>query len=67
MAGPSYESVASRVLRFPRAASQQARNRLTALFTAAATQAPVARAQRSQRSTPATCRYMLRSMRRQQD
>jgi hypothetical protein len=57
------ESVASRVRRFPRAASREARTRLAALFAPVESQAPVA--QRSQRATPSTCRYMLRSMRRQ--
>ena len=59
----SFDSVASRVRRFPRTASREARNRLAALFAPAVDQAPAFRAQRT---TPSTCRYMLRSMRRQQ-
>ncbi len=59
------DSVAARVRRFPRTASREARTRLAALFAPADVQTPAPRAQRSERSTPSTCRYMLRSMRRQ--
>jgi hypothetical protein len=58
----SSDSVAARVRRFPRTASREARTRLAALFAPVDVQAP---APRAQRSTPSTCRYMLRSMRRQ--
>jgi hypothetical protein len=62
----SSDSVASRVRRFPRTASREARTRLAAFFAPSVPQAPVARTQRAERTTPSTCRYMLRSMRRQQ-
>ena len=61
----SSDSVAARVLRFPRTASREARTRLAALFAPSDVQTPATRVQRSERSTPSTCRYMLRSMRRQ--
>ena len=60
----SFDSVAYRVRRFPRTASREARSRLAAFFAPAVEQAPVARTQRAER-TASTCRYMLRSMRRQ--
>ncbi len=58
------DSVAARVRRFPRTASREARTRLAALFAPVDVQTP-RQPQRSVRSTPSTCRYMLRSMRRQ--
>ncbi len=60
----SSDSVAARVRRFPRTASREARTRLAALFAPVDVQTP-RQPQRSERSTPSTCRYMLRSMRRQ--
>ena len=56
------ESVAARVHRNPRTASLSARTRLAALFAPADVQTPVTR---TERVTPSTCHYMLRSMRRQ--
>jgi hypothetical protein len=58
------DSVASRVRRNPRAASREARNRLTALFSVVEQRMPVNRSQRCERSTPLNSRYFLRSMRR---
>ena len=71
MVPPSFDSVASRVLRFPRVASREARARVTAMFAAETSfspaVAPVSRSSRSARMTPANSRYFLRSSRRQQD
>lgn len=65
------ESVASRVRRNPRAAAVEARERLSVVMTeeaeaAAARQAAYLASLQPVRSAPAYHRYMLRSMRREQ-
>lgn len=63
----SWESVAQRVRRNPRAASRVARNWLSSYFSTESESdyVPVNRSVRSERTTPQNSRYFLRSSRRQ--
>lgn len=66
MVRSTFESVADRVRRFPRAAAQAAMAAMTSVSSpvpSTPTAAP-ARRQRCERETPVNSRYFLRSMRR---